>query len=75
MLKKLKYILYRINSLETRLSELESFVSNSISSPSHVDIINFGEKKSLVGNWKRLDNFSRYKRSRGMLSDGDIYWV
>ena len=72
-LNRLRYIFYRINCLETRLSELEQFVGNSASSPSYAKTVSIGETKAIVGTWRRLDTFSRYKRSRGMLSAGDLY--
>lgn len=73
LINKLRYIFYRINSLETRTAELEQFVGNSILSPSYADTVSIGETKAIAGNWERLDTFSSYKRSRGMLSAGDLF--
>ena len=70
---RLRYIFYRVNCLENRLAELENFVGDSISAPSCADKVSVGETKAIEGNWERLDTFSCYKRSRGILSAGDLF--
>ena len=69
LINRILLFFYKINLLEHRLSELESFIKID---EKDIKLKKFtlheGNKKKLKGSWKRIENFSGYKRSRGFLS-------
>lgn len=74
MFQKLKYLLYRFNELESKVTELERYIGLSNSSDFADLFLTIGSNTtSLKGSWERLDNFQNYKRSRGMLSSKELY--
>ena len=72
---KIQLYVYRIQSLENRVSFLESYLINeNDSKKSKTFFINNDDEKKLSGKWSRVDDFKFFKRSRGLFSlDNALY--
>lgn len=72
-IQRLFYIITRLQSLEQRLSDVEEFlhIENTLNSKeNNGDYFNLekASNENIYGEWKRIDNFKGYCRSRGLLS-------